>query len=357
MNGLVPAMARSASKPHGGIFVFGRGEAGGNLDGVRYRRLHSSPAPLFNSVQIQRVLPPSVDAVMYLSFTPPVSKAARLTVIFDMIYLTRPELFTRIERLYFRTLPAMLRRAEVVATISEHVREELIERFPKRDPETIRIIYPGVDERFLMDEVRRGQAAASARRELGLDRPYVAAVGRRNPRKNLARLVRAFMASGLDDVELVLAGPTEGPRDEELELALEKAGSRVRVLGEVSDEALPWIYAGAQCVCYVSLAEGFGIPPLEAMASGTPVIASSIPPLLEVLGDSALFVNPLDEEEMAAALRRLVTDGEERSRLTRLGLEQANRYTWDRSADAAYSALQMAADIRPRRRSGTGGRT
>jgi glycosyltransferase involved in cell wall biosynthesis len=344
-------MARNPNKPRDGIFVFGRGPAGANLDGVEYRRLRSSPAPVFNSIQIQRALPRSVQAVLYQSFTPPVSAAARVTVIFDMIYLSRPELFTRIERLYFRTLPKMLGRAEVVATISEHVREELIEHYPGRDPATIRLIYPGVDQRFLMDVAARARAAESARHELGLDRPYVAAVGRRNPRKNLARLVRAFLAARLDGVELVLAGPTEGPRDEELEIALEQAGTQVRVLGEVSDEALPWIYAGARCVCYVSLAEGFGIPPLEAMASGTPVIASSIPPLLEVLGDSALFVNPLDEEEIAEALRRLVLGDEERSRLVRLGLEQADRFTWDRSADAALAALRMAAEIRPRSRS------
>jgi hypothetical protein len=162
--------------------------------------------------------------------------------------------------------------------------------------------------------------------------------------------VRAFATSGLDDLELVFAGPTDGPRDVALEEAMAKFGSaRIRQLGEVPDELLPGIYAGAQCACYISLAEGFGVPPLEAMATGTPVLASEIPPLREVCADAAMLVDPLDTDAIRDGLRRIVLEAEVRKGLIERGHERAAEFTWARSARAALVCLRAASELRPAR--------
>jgi glycosyltransferase involved in cell wall biosynthesis len=353
MHGLLPAMAADPERPRGGIVVFDRASHElSTLPGVRFRRLPSSPAPFFNAVEIQLALPASVGAVLYQSFTPPISAAARVVVVHDLIYLTRPDLFTRMERAYFWLLPRLLPRAEILATGSEHVRAEILDRFPNRDPETVRIVLTGVYPRFFLTSDQRAIEAERARRRYGLDRPYVVAVGRRNPRKNLSRLVRAFGAAGLEDLDLVLAGPTDGPYDAALEDAIAAVGAgRVRQLGEVPDLLLPGIYAGAECACYVSLAEGFGVPPLEAMATGTPVLASEIPPIREVAAEAAMLVDPLDTDAIREGLRRVVLDAELRKTLVERGHVRASEFTWSRSARAALACLRAASDLRPRRAS------
>jgi glycosyltransferase involved in cell wall biosynthesis len=350
MRGLLPALAADPQAPRGGIVVFDRADHElRTLAGVRFRHLPSSPAPLFNGVEIQLALPRSVGAVLYQSFTPPFSAAGRVVVIHDLIYLSRPDLFTRLERAYFGLLPRLLSRAEIVATVSEHVRTEVLDRFPKRDVETVRVVPNGVDPRFFLTPDQRAFEAARAKSRHGLDRPYVVAVGRRNPRKNLARLVRAFAAADLADLDLVLAGPSDGPRDDALEESIAAVGAgRVRQLGEVPDDILPGIYAGAQCACYVSLAEGFGVPPLEAMATGTPVLASEIPPLREVAAEAAVLVDPLDTDAIREGLRSVVLDAGLRLSLVERGHTRASEFTWARSARAALECLQSASDLRPR---------
>jgi glycosyltransferase involved in cell wall biosynthesis len=353
MHGLLPALAADPGVSAGEIVVFDRAPHElRTLPGVVFRQLPSSPAPLFSGLEIQLVLPRSVEAVLYQSFTPPISAAGRAVVIHDLIYLSRPELFTRIERTYFRILPRMLPRAEIVATVSEHVREEVLGHFPKRDPNTVFVVPNGVDPRFFLNAEQRAIEADRARQRYGLDRPYAVAVGRRNPRKNLGRLVRAFANSGLDDLELVFAGPTDGPRDVALEEAMAAVGSvsaRIRQLGEVPDDLLPGIYAGAECACYISLAEGFGVPPLEAMATGTPVLASEIPPLREVCADAAMLVDPLDTDAIREGLRRIVLDTDVRQGLIERGHQRAAEFTWARSARAALACLRVASDLGRRR--------
>ena len=352
MQGILPALASDRGRPEGGLVVFDRAPHElRNLPGVRFRRLPLSPAPLFNGIEMQWALPRSATAVLYQSFTPPISAAGRVVVIHDLIYLTRPEMFTRIERAYFRFLPMLLPRAEIVATVSDHVRQEILERFPKRDPATVHVVPNGVDPRFFLTPEQRAFEADRARKRYGLDRPYVVAVGRRNPRKNLARLVTAFGAAGLDDLDLVLAGPSDGPHDGGLEDAIASVGAgRIRQLGEVPDGLLAGIYAGAECACYVSLAEGFGVPPLEAMATGTPVLASEIPPLREVAGDAALLVDPLDTDAIMDGLRRLVLETELRKVLVERGHARAAQFSWARSARAALGSLRAASDLGPRYR-------
>jgi glycosyltransferase involved in cell wall biosynthesis len=318
---------------------------------ARRRRLPRWPGPIFNGIAIQAAIGRDVESVLYQSFTPPWSRAARAVVIHDLIYLTRPEFFTPTERAYFSWIPRLLPHAEVVSTVSGHVREAVLEAFPARDPETVSIIPNGVDDRFFIPPAARAEAAIRARRALALTRPFVLFVGRVNPRKNLARLVAAMLAGGLTELDLVLAGPADGPSDPDLQRAFDAAPSvRVVRLGPVADEWLPGLYAAAEVACYVSLDEGFGVPPLEAMASGTPSVVSDIPPIREVVGDAATRVDPTRVDAIADGIRAVVDDVAGRATRVARGMDKAEQFRWSRSAAAAITALRLAATVRSTRR-------
>ena len=181
---------------------------------------------------------------------------------------------------------------------------------------------------------------APARRlldQLGVRGPFLLAVGTLEPRKNLRRLLAAFAAvSGeLPDHQLVVAGPVGwGP-------AL-RPTDRARLAGPVGDDVLHGLYAAADGLAYPSLYEGFGLPPLEAMAHGTPVLAGDRSSLPEVVGDAALLVDPTDQDAIAAGLLRLAGDQELRARLAAAGPPRAARFTWPATAAATWSAYLEA---------------
>jgi glycosyltransferase involved in cell wall biosynthesis len=309
---------------------------------------------VFNGLAIQAALDANVEAVLYQSFAPVWSRAARAVVVHDLIYLAHPELFTRAERLYFNLIPMLLPAAEVIVTVSEHVRSQVLDRFPRRDASTVMVVPNGVDDAFFLDADEGTARIDAARRALRIDGPYVVAVGRVNPRKNLARLVMAMAQANLTGVALVLAGSQDGPADPALRAALSSAKStRVMAVGHVPDEHLPGLYGGALAACYVSLDEGFGVPPLEAMAAGTPALVSDIPPLREVVGEAALRVDPLSVDAIADGLRTLVCDTAGRARWVSAGHGRAGRYRWSSAGEAAIASLSAAAALRsnPYRRS------
>ena len=168
---------------------------------------------------------------------------------------------------------------------------------------------------------------------------YLLAVATREPRKNLGALLRAFerLASLVDDVDFVLVGG-RGWRSADLERTLAAVGDRVKITGFVSDEELAELYAGAAAFAFPSFAEGFGLPVLEAMASGVPVVTSDRTSLPEVAGDAALLVDPDDDAGLVDALERLLTDGELAADLARRGLARSAQFTWEACARATRAA-------------------
>jgi glycosyltransferase involved in cell wall biosynthesis len=147
------------------------------------------------------------------------------------------------------------------------------------------------------------------------------------------------VAARLDDAELVLVGG-RGWRSAELERTLEAVGDRVRICGFVTDEELAQLYAGAACFAFPSLAEGFGLPVLEAMASGVPVVSGDRTSLPEVVGDAGLLVDPADEDALADALARLLEDRELAAELARRGLERSRGFSWEACAAATAEAYR-----------------
>jgi len=257
----------------------------------------------------------------------------QVTVVHDILPLFFPEEFPR-QRWYFRTfVPSVLRTSAVVVADSAQTREDVIDNYGL-SPSRVIVIAPGVDpSRFFP------QPDASLRiKQFGLGR-YLLYVGNLLPHKNLHRFLEAF-SHVQGDVLLVIAGyrdprywPALARRAEALGVA-----SRIRFLDFVPAGALPALYSEALGVVLPSLYEGFGLPVLEAMACGSPVVASTTGGLREVVGDAALTADPLDVHAFAAALQRIVDDPELRSSLRERGLAQAARFRW---AEAARNILEV----------------
>jgi glycosyltransferase involved in cell wall biosynthesis len=179
------------------------------------------------------------------------------------------------------------------------------------------------------------------RAELGIEPPYILSVGTLEPRKNLSTLLAAYATLERSAPRLVLAG-ARGWHAQSLAAQVQAPALRERVVlpGYVPDDLLPDLYAGAECFVYPSLYEGFGLPPLEALACGTPVITSTTSSLPEVVGDAALLVEPTRTDELAAALRRILEDEHLRDDLRRRGPLRAARFSWERCARETMQVYQ-----------------
>jgi glycosyltransferase involved in cell wall biosynthesis len=274
---------------------------------------------------------------------PPLSFVPEVVTIHDLLFETHPELFRgAFSKRSVHLIRRSARRARVVLTVSEYSRRALVDLYGLAE-DKVRVTPNAVDhERFRplaggLDEVRD---------RYHLDGPFVLSVGRLEPRKNLARLVRAFsrarrrLDSGL---RLVLAGPMDFRFRDVVEEVERQPDDQVRLLGAVSDDDLPALYNLAEALLYPSLVEGFGMPVLEALACGTPVLSSPRGALPEVGGDAVLWTDPEDEDALAAGIESIVSDGALRDRLRRRGIERAGGFDWERTATRTLDAYRAAA--------------
>jgi glycosyltransferase involved in cell wall biosynthesis len=172
-----------------------------------------------------------------------------------------------------------------------------------------------------------------------IDRAYVLFAGTVEPRKNLPRLLDAFTRVP-NDIDLLLAGPSGW--NESIDAQLAALGSRVRALGFVGHDDLDALFAGASVFCYPSVREGFGLPVLEAMAQGTPVVTSATTSTAEVAGDTGVLVDPVDVDAIASAIRGLLDDPAEARRLGDAGRERAKSFTWERTAECVAEVYREA---------------
>jgi len=233
------------------------------------------------------------------------------------------------------TLPLAVRRAAGFICPSRATRSALEARFPSTRGRA-EVIPHGVGGKYLET------TASDVARRNGIDGPYVLAVGTLEPRKNLVRLVRAFTSldeSARGGCSLALAG-LRGWSKDEVDRLTASDDPAVRILGYVPEEDLPGLYAEAQAFACPSLEEGFGLPVLEAMAAGCPVLTSDRSSLPEVAGDAAVLVDPTSERAIAAGLERLLNDAPLRADLGRRAHERAASFTWERTARATLDYLR-----------------
>jgi glycosyltransferase involved in cell wall biosynthesis len=248
------------------------------------------------------------------------SRVPLVVTFHDLAVLRHPETFNRWTRTYSRrVLPGVVRAATRLIAVSEFTKRELVDLLDV-PPEKVCVIPNAVGEPFTAD----GDAAAG---------DYVLAVSTLEPRKNLPRLVEGYRRAGLNGLPLLVAGAAGwgGVRVE---------GDAVRWLGEVQDEELARLYRGARAVAYVSLYEGFGLPVLEAMACGAPVVAARNDAVEDVSGGAAVLVDPLDPDAIAAGLNEAIDRREE---LRPLGLARARVFDWHRVARETVAVYRDAA--------------
>jgi len=288
-----------------------------------------------------------IDVVFAPSFTLPVSSMrASVVTIHDMRHEDLPQTFPTAYGATLRWLTRdAARRATCVLTDSWHARARILASYDI-PPDRVYVAPLAVDPAFFTRLSRDAGARVAA--AYGVRPPYIFSVARPSWQKNLAALVDAFIAlRQLDDVplQLVLTGwrrPEEAP---ELWAKLRAAGleNAVRLLGWVPEGDLPMLYQGAMVHVVPARYEGFGLPVLEAMASGVPVIASNATSLPEAAGGAALHFAPDDRTALVAALRHITNDAALRARLIARGVVQARRFTWRHTAEITLTALERAA--------------
>ncbi len=279
-----------------------------------------------------------VDLVHVPYFGPPWVRLRPLVVtVHDLLMLALPGYGGSLAfRLYIWAAVRALPRADRVIADSDWTRKDIL-RFTGVAADRIDVIPLGVDPDFGAGVTP--ERVEAVRRRYGLDRPYILYLGGFDRRKQVDRLVRVF-GRVPEPWVLAVAGrlPRPGRVVPDIRLAVRQAGieGRVRLLGPVPDEDRPALYAGADLFVYPSVYEGFGLPPLEAMACGTPVVCSNRTSLPEVVGEAALPVDPEDDESLLAGILKLLGDADLQAELRVRGLERARQFTWQKTAEATF---------------------
>jgi glycosyltransferase involved in cell wall biosynthesis len=270
-----------------------------------------------------------------------------VVTIHDCIHLLFPQYLPN--RMAFRyarfVMGSAIRNSAIVFTVSEASRADILRFYPATDPAKVHVVPNAIDAQLLEDP---GEAErARVRERYQIRGRFVMFAGNVKPHKNLERLIRAFALvrgqEGNEDLRLVLIGD-DVSRYASLRRTADEAGVRqdVRFFGFVPHETLAALYRMATVFAFPSLYEGFGLPPLEAMACGTPVVTSRISSLPEVVGDGALLVDPYSEQEIAHAIARLLDDEDLRRRLVERGLERAASFSWERSVRQIHAGYLKA---------------
>ena len=277
---------------------------------------------------------------------PLVHPRASVATIHDLGHLYFPEAYPKatLKYLAWSTKHNVKHAAHLLAD-SEATKRDIIQHFQVPD-DRITVVYPGVSPQFSVDYAAADLTAVRA--EYGIDGPYVLYVGTLQPRKNVERLIEAFAlakrTAGFPE-RLVLAGRM-GWLPEGIMRRLKDLGEAVTLAGYVPETDLGALYAGATAFVLPSLFEGFGMPVIEAMASGTPVIAANAASLPEVAGDAALLFDPYSTDELAEALSRLCSDQDLRAELRARGRTRARTFTWELAAKRTLEVLERVSTER-----------
>ena len=311
----------------------------------------------------------SVDVLHVTYNAPPVASCPVVVTIHDISFEHYPEFFSPRDYAILKTLvPLSARRAARVITVSQHAKREIVQRYGI-DPQRVAVTYEAAAAQFKPVSDPAALQAVRARYGIG-DGPFLLALGNLQPRKNIGRLLEAFaQVVGTGDwglgtdyrspvtdhstplrygtaCSLVIAGKALW-RESEIFASVQRAGLEDRVVfpGYVDDADLPALYSAATAFVYPSIYEGFGLPPLEAMACGTPVVCSTAASLPEVVGDAAVNVDPLRVDSLAQGLRDVLSNAALREDLRARGLRRAAQFSWDRCAAetlAVYTAARPA---------------
>lgn len=274
-----------------------------------------------------------------------------VVTIHDCIHLLFPEYLPSFAYQYAKLMMgSAIHRSSLVFTVSEASRRDILQFYPEADPDRLQVVPNAIDESLLAhpgeEEMERVKERYQIRGR------FVLYAGNIKPHKNLDRLISAFgllkQKAGHEDVKLLIIGD-EINKYPSLRRRVEGAGVRqdVRFFGFVPEQTLAALYRLASAFAFPSLYEGFGLPPLEAMACGTPVVTSNMSSIPEVVGDAAVLVDPYDVAAIADGLERVLGDTALRERLIARGLERAQSFSWERSVRAIHAGYMRVLGVVP----------
>lgn len=290
--------------------------------------------------------------VLHVQFTaPPAAPCPVVVSIHDLSFEHLPHTFKRRSRMQLRmTVHRSARLASQVITLSNHARQDIITTY-NINPDKVTAIPLAAPRHFA--PVTNANELQRVKQTYGIKGAYILCVGSIQPRKNLTRLLRAYSLLRRDDPEgklpnLVVAGKYAWLFEETLR-TIEQLALRESVImtGYVPETDLPSLYSGALCFVYPSYFEGFGLPPLEAMKCGTPVIVGNQTSVPEVVGDAALLVDPFDVDAIASTIKSVISDDTLRAALKARGLERAKLFDWQHTARKTLQVYKKAVDSHP----------
>lgn len=315
-----------------------------------YAPVHSRLEQVMLPLELMRF---RMDLLHSPDFIPPLqTRIPTVITVHDLAFLHWPHFLTKDSAAYYGQIDRAVYRARHIIVPSESTKKDLVGQLGV--PSTkVSVIYEAADARFVPLPIEETRAAVC--RKFGLPETFILFVGTIEPRKNIDGLLQSFR-SLLDryrdrEVGLAIAGGQGWLFEETLQL-IEKLNlqNHVHLLGRVSDDDLHHLYVAAHCHVHPAHYEGFGLPPLEAMACGTPTIVSNISSLPEVVGDAALMVNPKNPEELAVAMQRLLSDETLHAEQREAGLRRARCFSWRLAAHRTIEVYQHVAEIRATQR-------
>lgn len=293
---------------------------------------------LEEQIEFLKLVPKQTDVFWAPHYNIPLSYHGKLLVtVHDVFHLAKPEFVNGFhKRLYAKTMfYALSCKADAIITVSHFTKNELF-KYINFNEDNVYPIYNGVDRRWF-----------SIIKEKKTIKPYFLYVGNVKPHKNLTRLLEAFnLIADKIQHNLIIVGKRDGfiTADTNITKLALCLGDRVEFTGYVSDEELQQYFVNADALVYPSLYEGFGLPPLEAMACGCPVVLSDIPVLSEVCSDAALFFDPLSISDMAQKLLHIIKDKSLRENLVKRGLARAAQFTWEEAVDSTFNAIKKVSN-------------
>lgn len=315
-------------------------------EGFKYKIIRVNKLKTFVGIPLEHFFSKEKPDVILspTHYIPRFINVKRIAIIFDLAYLHFPQMFTKSD-LYKLTKWSeyTIKNADHLITISNFSKKDLMKNY-KSNKEKITVAYPGFDAEFYKP-IKDSGKIDKVKEKYGIFDNYIIYIGTIQPRKNLLRLIEAFIK--IDNLKLVIVGKTSGEGKEGwmyrdiLELP-EKLGisHKIKFTGYVEREELAYLLNGAKAFVLPSLWEGFGIPVVEAMASGVPVIVSNVSSLPEIVGDAGLLVNPKSVDQIEQAIRTISTDRKLHERLSKKGIERSKRYSWKKMAREVLKVLE-----------------
>jgi len=259
-----------------------------------------------------------LDIIIFQNFSPFFGSFKKINYIHDIIFEDRPEFFTKKEKLYFSPMKYLSMKADLVITISKNEKDRIIRKGYSKN---VAYVYHGIDTSM----------KNMAKNVKNLPKEYILAVGRINIRKNISTLIRSISLIKNKNIKLVIVGE-DSWKKEKINIDA-KLKSRIVFLKNISNEELGYIYSNARVFCFVSLDEGFGLPIVEAMSFGIPVICSNISVMPEVSGNAGILVDPYSENQIADKIDLLLSDKLFYEQQQKLSIKKASEYSWEKSTE------------------------